>query len=417
MILISLFILLLISYLSKITTRRYFSIAAIFPFQWFILIMFAYLINYRYIEYASFYIVLFSLLYFVGYHSFRFNNSTLLLEKNIKFNESFFSFYLILSQIIALLGSIIYFYIVVTKAGSLTNFLIAGAIIRDDLLNKSFSIPLLVRVMSYLSIPNLILAIIFNLQFKKKKRFIICSIIPILLVSIAGMGRLNIILALIFSFWTIYYGKVLFSNIRIKHIEKKLVTLLILFSFLIITSFGLIQKLRIGDNAKVKNTFTLVERIPLYAVGSISAFGKFIERNENDDLLLGQKTFSGIFDILNIKERKAGLYKDWVKIASNGEKSNVFTAFRIFLEDFGLLGFIIIAYLLGISICQLERKIVREKNVLYFSNLIYLLTIITCFFVTSLTVYNSILFGIFYLNLFIYFQHKNSCNERMLKIA
>ena len=120
--------------------------------------------------------------------------------------------------------------------------------------------------------------------------------------------------------------------------------------------------------------------------------------------------FSGIYDILGIAERKPGLYQKWYQINSNGEVSNVYSAFRLFLEDFGLIGFILISYILGIMSAYIDKKIIYNKNIFCIANAIYLFSTIMWFFVTSLTVYNSIIFGFIYLNIFLFIQVKYKNN-------
>jgi len=405
-VLLSIFLLFSLLIISKVVTDRYFSPAAIFPLQWLILIIMAYLSDYWYMENALIYILVFNILYCIGFYSFYFS-SLPKQQYNIDcaFSISVFSFSLFISQLITLLGCLVYLNILIDEAGSVLEFFTVGGVLRHELLEGSIVIPLYIRIITYLSLPNLVLSIIYKLQFRKNI-YIYISIINILLVSIAGMGRLNIVLGCIFSFWSLYYGMNLFRNYRTKIIEKKIVTSSFFLLLIIIISFLGIQMQRIGSHGKLDPYYMLAERLPSYVSGSIPAFGKYIDLDSQKNLLYGQRLFSGIFDILEIRERKAGLYQHWYQISSNGEVSNVFTAFRIFLEDFGLIGFILIAYLLGLLSALLDKKIIYNKNIISLGIAVYLLSIITMFFATSLTVYNSIIFGFIYLNVFLFIQIK-----------
>tara|TARA_Y100000590_G_scaffold434591_1_gene552916 strand:- start:678 stop:1928 length:1251 start_codon:yes stop_codon:yes gene_type:complete len=409
-ILLSIFLLFSLVVISKIITDRYFSPATIYPMQWIILILIAYFANFWYFETSLFYIVLFNLLYCIGFYSLYFlSPSNYSKNSDFRFSSSVFSLSLLISQIIAFLGSIIYLGIVIEEAGSLFNLFLIGGSLRNELLIGEIEIPLYIRMMSYLSLPNLVLSIIYKFQFKKSI-YIYISIMNILLVSIAGMGRLNIVLGCIFSFWTMYYGMILFKQYRIRLIEKKIfISTALLFSVIIISFLG-IQMQRIGSHGKLDPYYMLVERLPSYASGSLSAFGKHIELDNKKPLLYGQRMFSGIYDILGIAERKPGLYQHWYQISPKGEYSNVFTAFRLFLEDFGIIGFILIAYSLGLITSLLDKRIIYNKDILSIGYAIYILSIISMFFATCLTTYNSIIFGFIYLNIFLFIQVKYKNN-------
>ncbi len=403
---ISLYILLVIFLVSRMITGRFFSPPAIFPIQWFFLIIIALISGFRYIDKAVPIILTFNLLFCLGFYSYYLLTFHRKKEEHCKFSRSLFSYCLWISQIIAVTGSIMYINIVIHQAGSIMKLFIIGGVLRQELIEGGFSIPLYIRIMSYFSLPNLILSIIYKIQFKSNY-FIYISIFSIIVVSIAGMGRLNIILSCIFAFWSLYYGLYLLKDFNINRIEKKLLVVSFMFLLIIVISFVGILRLRIGGQGEIKNYFSLLDNIPLYTAGSISAFGKFVKDNPEKELLFGQRMFSGVFDILGISERKVGLYRTWVKISKSGKVGNVYTAFRIFLEDFGFPGFLIISYLAGFLSGIIDRKIVYGKNILYFASAVYVFTIISMFFITSLTVYNSIILGIIYLNLFLYIQIKH----------
>ena len=163
---------------------------------------------------------------------------------------------------------------------------------------------------------------------------------------------------------------------------------------------------RIGSYGKMDPYYMLVDRLPTYTSGSIAAFGKYVELDNQVKLLYGQRMFSGIYDLLDVAERKSGLYQQWYQISPKGEYSNVFTAFRLFLEDFGIIGFILIAYSLGLITSFLDKRIIYNRDILSIGSAIYILSIISMFFATCLTVYNSMIFGIIYLNIFLFIQIK-----------
>ena len=69
-----------------------------------------------------------------------------------------------------------------------------------------------------------------------------------------------------------------------------------------------------------------------------------------------------------------------------------------------------IAYLLGLITSFLDKRIIYNQDILSIGSAIYILSIISMFFATCLTTYNSIIFGFIYLNIFLFIQVKYKNN-------
>lgn len=74
-----------------------------------------------------------------------------------------------------------------------------------------------------------------------------------------------------------------------------------------------------------------------YVVGSVSCFCIWFDSYDFLDLTYGAKTFWGISNPLGLLERLQGAYQEFYNIGLNGKLiiSNVFTGFRLLIEDFG----------------------------------------------------------------------------------
>lgn len=102
---------------------------------------------------------------------------------------------------------------------------------------------------------------------------------------------------------------------------------------------------------------------------------------------LGQYTFAGVFDLLHIHTRVAGLYTDQVQI--DGAGYNIYTAFRGFIEDFTVPGALVFLALVGFG-AEVVYQRVRSGN-LRFAGLLTAFYAATLWsFVVDLFIYNTI---------------------------
>lgn len=95
----------------------------------------------------------------------------------------------------------------------------------------------------------------------------------------------------------------------------------------------------------------LAERLLTYITGQIYALSAWVRLGGvwTTDLHLGRYTFAGLYDMIGIHRREAGLY-EYIEINDAAASSNVFTALRGLIDDFTLPGALILMCLLGVSV-------------------------------------------------------------------
>ncbi|HUA14859.1 MAG TPA: O-antigen polymerase [Verrucomicrobiae bacterium] len=111
--------------------------------------------------------------------------------------------------------------------------------------------------------------------------------------------------------------------------------------------FVTIDTLRIfegGDNVELRLD---TPRISKYLFGSVPAFCSWFHYMHPEEPGWGALTFSGVFDLLGIKQREIGVYVDHVTLMG-GEETNIYTMFRGLIEDFTLTGMCCFGILLGV---------------------------------------------------------------------
>lgn len=102
-------------------------------------------------------------------------------------------------------------------------------------------------------------------------------------------------------------------------------------------------------------------KLRVYAFGEVPAFTLWARDHWllSEPPRLGQRTFSGVFDLLGLHERERGGFSDFITLAT-GDQVNVYTLFRGLLEDFGVAAFALLFGLGGLA-GRLYADLLRGK--------------------------------------------------------
>jgi oligosaccharide repeat unit polymerase len=102
---------------------------------------------------------------------------------------------------------------------------------------------------------------------------------------------------------------------------------------------------------------------------------------------LGQYTFAGVFELLHIHSRVAGLYTDQVVI--NGSNYNIYTAFRGLIQDFTIPGALLFLGVVGFGAERAYRR-VQSGDLLYVGILAAFYAATLWSFGVDIFIYNTI---------------------------
>lgn len=156
---------------------------------------------------------------------------------------------------------------------------------------------------------------------------------------------------------SIYNGKKV--HIRLSTIMKWISTGVVIFCMLI---FSMI--LRVG-NLTHTTLFNALNKFIIYAFGHIPAFDYWFSNQGYYSYGFGKNTFVGIFNVLGLATREQGVYTDYIYIGRF--YSNIYTAFRGLIMDFGVLGSIL-AFILLIAIGTISFSMLLKKKGLYINS-------------------------------------------------
>lgn len=293
-----------------------------------------------------------------------------------------------------------------------------------DIIEKGFSLQSLVNLDSFLEMSNQIsidrysgeeesngiLGNVFSINMYtcplvggllffsfKKKWFSVLSLAPLYVSGFTQGAKMGIITGSILWLVGVIISIQLFDikiRLRLKHVFNVLIVVLSFFLILIFT-----MMFRIG-RFDFETFIIACNKFVSYSLGHLPAFDMWFDKIDNRDLdyTLGGKLFYGITNFLGILERKQGVFTEMYVISKGGDATNVFTAFRLIIEDFGLVLTIPFMFIMGLITQGVYHNFQIKKNVVLG---IVLMSAIYFFigwsFVTSIFAYTTYIVMFFYI--------------------
>ncbi|WP_368914447.1 O-antigen polymerase [Exiguobacterium acetylicum] len=361
------------------------------------------------------FIIIFSVGSTIGMHSIKKNTNV-----NITESKNYFSFLNKFSTTITLIGFISFPAILFSSGASFIDLLSIDSII--DLaqansssrysgeLDNTFSVSILLSFNYFAAILN---GIIFGSSLNKNNFKKIILFVPIIV---------SILIAMILTTKaTILFTTILFLGGYISVTESKdkiikLFTFKKMLGFIILIPsifciFAFIQMGRYGFR-DLNGFLIVIDLLKIWSFGHIPAFSIWINHdffsNINIDLGFGSKTFAGLYDILGISKRVSGGYSYGVIVSENGFGTNVFTAFRGLIEDFGIIGAVGVLMFVALFTGRMYKKS-KENGYLHIPLLSCFYSFILFSFATSIFAYNSIILAyclLLFLTFIYYFIYK-----------
>lgn len=231
------------------------------------------------------------------------------------------------------------------------------------------------------------------------KTFSLLSVIPCVFVAFTQAMKMGLITSVFL--WACGFLVCTYSynlNLRIK---RRTLFWLVGGTLLFFSTLFTSMVLRTGELSE-RMVDDITNKFFTYAFGYVPCFDIWFDSADVKELTYGAKTFYGISNSLGILERLTGIYQEWIPFGRNGFKgeSNVYTVFRVMIEDFGPAPSCLILMLIGCLSGMITQNLRVKKNVCF--NQIALSAIyayVLWSFVTSFFAYNSylVMFFVVYL--------------------
>lgn len=196
--------------------------------------------------------------------------------------------------------------------------------------------------------------------------------------------------------WTLCYTM---TNTQYRYSFKKIIyailLIAILFSLLLIS-----MMFRIGS-FDVATLEIVTDKFSTYSLGHISAFDQWYS-NVDENMInhtYGMKTLYGLSNVLGLLKREQGIFTDFIQISTFGGGTNVYSLFRILIEDFGSIGTLAFMIIIGFINGRSYKMVIRNHYI--FLNITFQAISLFCIlwgFVTTALAYTTyiVAFAFFY---------------------
>lgn len=231
---------------------------------------------------------------------------------------------------------------------------------------------------------------------------IICysSIVPVILNVLLTAAKLALVAFVIF-FFVGFYTAYVYKNKCVPIVKIKTVVLGIIGVVILFSLFYLSFVLRIGKSND--NLFNVIfEKLMVYTFGHIQGFDCWFssEAFDVENYSFGTKTFLAISSKLGLAEKIQGVYG-----LMPGTCTNVYTQYRGIIEDFGVVGsMLVLLFVFGFTSWLYARLVKTEKSnvivqVLFAANIFWLIYFIVSTWTYTSYILTFIVFAVYlYLN-------------------
>lgn len=223
------------------------------------------------------------------------------------------------------------------------------------------------------------------------KTLSLLSIIPCLFVAFTQSMKMGLITSVFLwacGFLVCSYSYHLSLKINIKYL-----IIIIGGGFLFLGTLFFSMILRTGEISE-RIVEDISNKFFTYAFGYVPCFEIWFDGSNVKEYTYGAKTFFGVSNALGILERVSGIYQEWIPFGKNGFKgeSNVYTVFRVLVEDFGTAPSCFILMVLG-GVSNIVTQNLTAKHHVVFNQvaLSAIYAYVLWSFVTSFFAYTSYL--------------------------
>ena len=250
----------------------------------------------------------------------------------------------------------------------------------------------------------------YRLVDKFGKTFSLLSIVPCIFVAFTQAMKMGLITSVFLWFCGFLVCSFTYNlQIRIKTKTLFLITggSIGFFSLLFLSMI-----LRTGEISD-RIVEDITNKFFTYAFGFVPCFDIWFDSSNVSEYTYGAKSFFGVSNALGILERLDGIYQEWIPFGKDGFKgeSNVYTVFRVLVEDFGPAPSCLVMLLLG-GLSSIVMQNLNAKKNIYLNQILMaaIYSYIMWSFVTSFFAYTSylVMFFVVYLLLNIVQEKENN---------
>ena len=250
--------------------------------------------------------------------------------------------------------------------------------------------------------------LLFAFSKRAKQRMLFLFILlPIFLYTFVSTARAVFLFALVLWVSSFCSASVLARKGFSKSVGRKTFLLIAGIGGFVFITFVFTQALRMNlDPFSVENLKFLVGYLRSAFSGNVSAFSIWFD---NFDFEFSHQyfknTFGGVYEQLGLGLRKPGVYQAQFDVNGQMSFTNIFTLFRLLIDDLSIYGAFIFLFALGFASAFLFFKSFYGSFV-HAAILPGFIALLLWSFIASILAYNTILFACCLFSLIVYFYYK-----------
>lgn len=274
------------------------------------------------------------------------------------------------------------------KSGNYQNYLLTG--VRELIFLKKIQVPYHIRLAVIFAYPGVILACIYGIIYGFRW-FLVLPLAGVAIFGFSQAGRAGLLMVLSQIYISIYLR--LFLSYK-TNVFLKFLWLSLLFAFVSGGLFLFGFMLRDGGGWHWIDYLNILKLVRPYLFGGVSAFSYYMDFWTHDLVLsYGRYTFSSLFQAIGIYTQKTGIYDQYAPISNFSEKTNIYTAYRSLIDDFGMPGAALFCFFVGLSSGYMSFGL-RKGKIAYIGPLVALYSWVIFSPMVSLTYFNSFIASI-----------------------
>ena len=314
-------------------------------------------------------------------------------DENTAFDEARLKKIVLFFAVFGLLGAAFYAAALgLFQAGSFSELLSLPGVAREQIFTGDLQVPLLSRIGFVFAYSGVVLALSYYYLFRWRW-WLILPVFSVLVLGMSQSGRAGTVLVILQIILVVYLKNILiFGSGYFISIYRSALLPAIVLGFVFVGG----QFLREGfSSTEGGDIFRVLYSLRAYLFGGVSAFASWFDTSNDWSMpTFGRYSFSSLFDALGIFPQAPGIYDEYMPISDFGETSNIFTAYRSFIDDFSFFGACIFYGLAGFFVALFNWFLIVGRS--YFISLVIpFLSWLAFSPMASLTYFNSFLISCF----------------------
>lgn len=249
---------------------------------------------------------------------------------------------------------------VLTSQGA-EDLLSAPGIARAAINSGELAVPMSSRIGVLIAYPSVILALTYY-YLERWRWWLVLPIINVALFGASQAGRagtmmtlVQLALAMYLKSYIVYRRSMLKSSLSGMSVPGVMILAVFLGGALLREGFGSVD---FDDISRI------IYSARGYLFGGLSAFSYWINNMyDPSSVSLGKYSFSSLYSALGLIPPDSGIYQFYAPLSHAGDVSNVFSAYRSFIEDFSVPGACLIYFGAGMWIATIGRYVCRGRRV------------------------------------------------------